>query len=92
MKEICDRYKIPPGEARILIEAYGEGEKALEGAITYMRERVRLYAIPCRWEAQWLKDSGILVKRYRNRVKKIKVEIKHFGGPDVLPENNSVEL
>ena len=87
-KQICDRYNIPPGEVRVLKEAYGEGMKALEGAITYMEERVRIYAMPCRWEAESLPDGGILVKRYRNKIEKVKVEVKSFGDCDVIFEDS----
>jgi hypothetical protein len=73
---VVDRYKFTPHEASEFIEAYGEGQKALEGAILNAGERTRIYSMIAQWEATWLPDGGILVKRYRH---KKEVSIRHFG-------------
>lgn len=83
MAIIVDRYTISAYEASELVEAYNGKQGALDGAIDLARERARLYFMPARWEATWLPDGSILVKRYRNKIEK-------SGGKDAVSENNSM--
>jgi hypothetical protein len=67
---ITDRYKISPYEAGELDEAWGHGEKALQGAIMVAQERSRLWVVPCKWAAVYKDDGSILVTRKRNAPEK----------------------
>jgi len=60
-----DIYKFTAYETSEMIDAYGDTEKALDGAIDQARERARLYVIPCQWNAFYNDDDGITVERYR---------------------------
>jgi hypothetical protein len=67
MKIKRDVNKFTPYEASELIEAFSGNEKAaLEMAIIQADERSRIYAIPCKWTAQFTPAGGIVVYRYRH--------------------------
>ena len=64
-KLVYDYYWYDPYDSAELVEAYGGKEEALDGAIQQVRDRVRLYAMPCSWVAEWIGDT-IRVRRIRH--------------------------